>query len=99
MSAVLVKMPPPAFANRASELAPKLKPSSAFVSRVIRITSAAPSSVPPTTAMPITAPPRKPAMNDGLMPLRAASAVFTLAMVEMRMPKTPAMAEKSVPHR
>ncbi len=66
---------------------------------VISITSATPRSVPPTTAIPMTAPPRKPDMNAGLMPFWAASVVFVLAMVAMRMPTTPATAENAVPHR
>ena len=61
------------------------------------MTSDTPSSVLPTTAMPMTEPPLKPVRNEGRIPVCAASAVFTLAIVATRMPMTPAMAENTVP--
>ncbi|GEM_PF-6285523 len=48
--------------------------------------SAAPAREVPMTAMPITAPPRKPAIKDFWMDSRAAVAAFRLAMVAMEMP-------------
>lgn len=86
MSAVLVKMPPPALANSARELAPKLKAMTASESPVARYRTAAPSSELATTAMPITAPPRKPAMYAGARPCRAAEAERVLASVATLMP-------------
>ena len=81
MSAVLVKMPPPALANNARELAPKLNAmiSSSGLSCLIRNRIAVPSRDVATTAMPMTAPPRKPAMYAGAMPSRAAEAERVLA--------------------
>ncbi|OPZ63875.1 MAG: hypothetical protein BWY85_01473 [Firmicutes bacterium ADurb.Bin506] len=81
MSAVLVKMPPPALAKSARELAPKLNPSTDVASPVSISTAATPSKLVPTTARPMTAPPLKAVMKDGSMPFLAASAAFTLAMV------------------
>jgi len=52
-----------------------------------------------TTAMPMTAPPRKPAMYEGAMPSRAAEAERVLAMVAIEMPTTPAMADSVEPNR
>ena len=86
MSAVLVKMPPPALANRASELAPKEKAMTISGSFVNSQTMAAPARDVPTTAMPITAPPRKPAMKDFWMDSCAAVAARTLDSVAMEMP-------------
>ena len=97
ISAVLVKIPPPAFANSARELAPKLKPKRAVVLFVANNTAVTPNRLEPTTAMPITAPPRKPVIKDGLMPFTAASAAFVFAIVAIFMPIFPATAEKTVP--
>ncbi len=98
ISAVFVKIPPPAFANNASELAPKLKPSKAVVLLVIIMIPVTPKRLTPTTAIPITAPPRKPAIKDGLMPCFAASADLTFAIVAISIPTFPANAEKTVPN-
>ncbi len=99
MSAVLVKMPPPAFANKASELAPKLNPRMAVASPAIMKTAVTPSKLVPTTAMPMTAPPRKPARKANLMPVCDAAAALRLAMVATWMPTLPARAEKVAPMR
>ena len=96
-SAVLVKMPPPALANRARELAPKEKPRRMLESPVSRSTAATPNREQPTTSRPMTAPPLKPMRNAGLMPFWAASAVRALDRVATRMPIFPAMAERTVP--
>ena len=98
-SAVLVKMPPPALANRAKELAPKEKPNRMLESPVTSSTAATPSKEQPTTSRPMTAPPRKPIKKAGLMPFWAASAVRPLDRVATKMPILPAMADKAVPHR
>ncbi len=63
-SAVLVNIPPPAFANSAREDAPKLNPRTAAVSPVSNSTPATPRRLVPTTAIPMTAPPLKPAINE-----------------------------------
>ena len=97
ISAVFVKMPPPALANRASELAPKEKPRRMPESPVSISTTATPSSEKPTTSRPMTAPPRKPIKNAGLMPFCAPSAVLAFESVATRMPILPAMAERTVP--
>ena len=100
MSAVLVKMPPPALANSASELAPKLNAMMMSCVAGEQVQEARrPSSEEATTAMPMTAPPRKPAMNAGAMPFCAAETDLTLAMVAMLMPTTPAVPDSSVPNR
>ncbi|OPZ67078.1 MAG: hypothetical protein BWY81_01496 [Firmicutes bacterium ADurb.Bin467] len=99
MSAVFVKMPPPAFANSASELAPNENAITTSALPEIRYTSAAPASEVPTTAMPMTAPPRKPAMNDFWIDSRAALADFMFAIVAIEMPTYPASAESTVPNR
>ena len=98
-SAVLVKMPPPALANNAKELAPKEKPSKILESPVTSSTAATPSREQPTTSRPMTAPPRNPMRNAGLMPFWAASAVRPLDKVATKMPIFPAMADRAVPHR
>ena len=98
-SAVLVKMPPPALANKAKELAPKEKPSRMLESPVTISTAATPSREQPTTNRPITAPPRKPMRNAGLMPRWAASAVRALDSVATKIPIFPAMADRAVPQR
>jgi hypothetical protein len=97
ISAVLVKIPPPALANSASELAPKLKPKRAVVLFVANNIAVTPNRLEPTTAIPITAPPRNPAIKDGLIPFTAASAAFVFAIVAIFMPIFPATAEKIVP--
>ena len=56
-----------------------------------------PKRLMPTTAMPMTAPPRKPVRKAGRMPLCAATAVLRLAMVATWMPTLPARAEKTAP--
>ncbi len=86
MSAVFVKMPPPALANNAKDEAPRLKPSVIVGSLVRKVTPVTPSKLAPTTAMPITAPPRKPVKKAGTLPLVAASAVRVLAIVATAMP-------------
>ena len=98
-SAVLVKMPPPALANRARELAPKEKPSRMVASAVRRSTAMTPSRLKPTTARPMTEPPRKPIRNAVFRSFFAPSAVRPLAEVATRMPIFPAMAERTVPAR
>ncbi len=96
-SAVFVNIPPPALANRASDDAPKLKPSTAVASPVSIRMPVTPKRLVPTTAMPITAPPRKPAMNDWFMLFVAASALFTFAIVATKIPIFPASADKAEP--
>ena len=86
MSAVLVKIPPPAFANKAMELAPKENPSNAVVLSVNNNTKVTPRRLEPTTAIPITAPPRKPDIKDGLIPFVLASADFMFAIVAILIP-------------
>ena len=68
-------------------------------SPVTSSTAATPSREHPTTSRPMTAPPRKPIKNAGLMPFWAASAVRALDRVATKMPIFPAMAERAVPHR
>ena len=68
-------------------------------SPVIISTAATPSKEQPTTSSPITAPPRKPMRNAGLMPFCAASAARPLDDVATMMPILPAMAENAVPAR
>jgi hypothetical protein len=48
-------MPPPAFANKASELAPKLKPRTDVASPTANKIIVTPRRLVPTTAIPITA--------------------------------------------
>ena len=96
-SAVLVKMPPPALANSARELAPNEKPSSAVVSPASISTSMTPSRHMLTTPRPMTAPPRKPTRNAGLMPSEAARAARVLARVATYTPSLPVMADMTVP--
>ncbi len=62
ISAVFVKIPPPAFAKRARELAPKLNAITISADPVKRCSRAVPARAVLTTAIPITAPPRKPAI-------------------------------------
>ena len=67
------------------------------VSPKIIITPITPSRHAPTTARPITAPPRKPIKNAGRMPLLAATALRAFAREATNRPSLPAMAEKTVP--
>ena len=97
MSAVLVKMPPPALANSAREEAPKEKPRRIEALPVTISTAATPKREQPTTKSPMTAPPRKPIRKAGLIPFWAASAVRPLERVATRMPILPAMADRTVP--
>ncbi len=97
MSAVLVYIPPPAFANRARELAPKLKDITRSELPVSSCISAAAARAVLTTAMPITAPPRKPAIYEGTSPFFAAEAERILARVATLMPTYPARADKAAP--
>ena len=97
ISAVLVKIPPPAFANNANKLAPKLKANSIFGLLVIKYNAAAPAKEVPTTAIPITAPPLKPAIKDLDKLSFAKTAVFTFAIVAMLIPIIPANPEKVEP--
>ena len=96
-SAVLVKIPPPAFAKRARELAPKEKPSRMEASPTIHRTVVTPSRAQPTTSRPMTAPPRKPMRKAGLMPFCAASAARALERAATMIPILPATAESAVP--
>ena len=99
MSAVFVKMPPPALANRAKELAPNEKPNSIVASPKIQNIAATPIRLPPTTAIPIIAPPRYPTENASFMLFLAASAHFLFATVVAVTPILPAIADKTVPNR
>ena len=58
---------------------------------------AAPARLVPTTAMPMTAPPRKPAMKEGARPFLAARGALTLAIVETLMPTQPASPDRTEP--
>ena len=58
---------------------------------------AAPKRDVPTTAIPITAPPRKPAINDFSIPCLVAVAVFIFAIVAILIPIKPAKPERAEP--
>ncbi len=97
ISAVFVKIPPPALANNARELAPKEKPRRMVASPTTQRTAQTPSKLKPTTARPMTAPPRNAIKNAGLMPFCAASAARELAEVATIIPIFPAIADNTVP--
>ena len=97
ISAVFVKIPPPAFANNASELAPKLNANTISGFPVKRYNIAAPISEVPTTAIPITAPPLNPHINDFSKLFLAVVAVFTFAIVAMLIPIYPAKPDNTEP--
>jgi hypothetical protein len=90
-------MPPPRRAKIEISEEPNARPISGLMTSLIFAPSAAllvryqknstvPSSPRPTTSMPVMAPPRNAMSSAGLMPLRAASAVRTLARTETFIP-------------
>ena len=98
-SAVFVKIPPPAFAKSARELAPNEKLRTIEESPVTISIRVIPRSEQPTTRRPITEPPLNPRRKAGLIPSFALSATLPFDIVATITPIFPATAEKKVPQR
>ena len=97
ISAVFVKIPPPAFAKSANKLAPKLNAKTMLEFFVNKYKIEEPAREVPTTAIPITAPPLKPAIKDFAKLSFAKIAVLIFAIVAILIPIIPANPEKVEP--
>ena len=98
-----MKMPPPRRANTEISEPPKPRPTSAlqeatpeYTKKENRETDRMPK---PITNMPVTVPDSNATRSAAPKPVRAASAVRTLAATEMRMPINPAAAEAAPPSK
>ena len=92
-------MPPPTLRNRATEVAPKAKPSHTWLSSKKIDIMVKPKRPRPTTEKPITAPLEKAILNALAQLPIAALAVLALALVAIFIPRKPAKAEVNVPKK